>query len=510
MQLMANFLRDTPFKKQLSMAVTAGVVCIALFSSMVNSWQASSQIRATLLEQGQRVAENLANNSTLALLYDSPENANNAVQTTLAFPDVTGIEIRHIDGRLLIGKGRTENESVDKGVPSVLKMKSTLEKETGNYWRFVAPVIRMSVDSPFEVIKTGDEILGYVRVTQSKETLQKTITRVFLANVLISFFFAFIFLIVIRFLANRLTKPIYALSEAMTRAERGETNVYAKLGGPKDISDMAQAFNQMIGVIQDREAQLKKLNSELEERVQARTAELESANHELSISNQELEAFSYSVSHDLRAPLRAISGFSEIITENNLHHLDDQGKKLFSRIQAAAQRMGDLIDGLLHMARTGRGSMERTTVDMSAIAREILNDLMEAEPARNVEIYINPNLTAYADGSLVRIVLNNLLGNAWKFTSLSENPTIIFDSLTLNNEHVFFVRDNGAGFDMNHVESLFQPFRRLANANNYQGTGIGLATVYRIIRRHGGKIWPEAYLGKGATFYFTLTGNHDD
>ncbi|HEY3699419.1 MAG TPA: ATP-binding protein [Spongiibacteraceae bacterium] len=243
--------------------------------------------------------------------------------------------------------------------------------------------------------------------------------------------------------------------------------------------------------------EVQRLNAELEQRVGERTAELERA-------NKELEAFSYSVSHDLRTPLRAIDGFSQALLEDYANQLDATGSDYLTRVRAAAQRMGRLIDALLTLARVSRASMSQERVNLSAIAEEIVEELRAAEPARAADVRITSRLSAMSDPYLLRIVLENLLSNAWKYSAKREQALIEFGMRNQDGKPCFFVQDNGAGFDMAYASKLFGAFQRLHDAKEFAGTGVGLATVQRIIHRHGGHIWVDAAVDKGAIFYFTL------
>ena len=244
------------------------------------------------------------------------------------------------------------------------------------------------------------------------------------------------------------------------------------------------------------ESALHRLNQELDERVRLRTAELEEA-------NKALESFSYSVSHDLRAPLRSMDGFSQALTEAYEGLLDDRGRDWLSRIRSASQRMGQLIDDLLRLSRLSRAEMRLCRVDLSEMAREIADDLRNTTPGREADFHIAEELCSVGDPDLLRPVLRNLLENAWKFTSRCPSAVIELDRIP-GEEPVYFVRDNGAGFDMAYANKLFGPFQRLHSPRDYPGTGIGLALVQRVVHRHGGRIWAEAAPGRGATFYFTL------
>ncbi|HEU0369766.1 MAG TPA: ATP-binding protein, partial [Candidatus Acidoferrum sp.] len=219
-------------------------------------------------------------------------------------------------------------------------------------------------------------------------------------------------------------------------------------------------------------------------------------------------SFSYSVSHDLRAPLRGIDGFSQALEEDYAAHLDANARNYLGRIRAGTQRMAMLIDDLLNLARVTRAELHRETIDLTKMASDIARDLQRAEPNRQITLKIDDSLTANGDHRLVRVALQNLLGNAWKFTAKRADTRIEFSALGSNGRHVYFVRDNGAGFDQAYAARLFGAFQRLHSVEEFPGTGIGLATVQRIIHRHGGKVWAEGAVNHGATVYFTLESEH--
>jgi PAS domain S-box-containing protein len=271
------------------------------------------------------------------------------------------------------------------------------------------------------------------------------------------------------------------------------------------VFDSANGHHKMVGTVSDVTSQVEaeekrqRSEQELERRVMERTAELRAA-------NRELEAFSYSVSHDLRAPLRSIDGFALALVEDFGERLEPEARKYLEIVRGESQRMGQLIDDLLGLARLSRSAITLADVDVSAMAREIVDGLKQREPDRRVSVTIAPDLTCVADANLLRIALDNLIGNAWKFTSRTADARIEIGATESGEERAFHVRDNGAGFDGAEAGNLFQPFQRLHTAAEYEGTGIGLATVHRIIKRHRGRIWAESNRGEGAVFRWTLPG----
>ncbi|MBS0545727.1 MAG: PAS domain S-box protein [Proteobacteria bacterium] len=285
------------------------------------------------------------------------------------------------------------------------------------------------------------------------------------------------------------------------RTREGEMR-WTELTG-RIIDDESAHEPSFTGIIDDISARkvaeltLRNLNQELESRVRARTAELEA-------SNRELEAFSYSVSHDLRAPLRAIDGFSRILEDDLADRLDDASREHLERIRKACERMANLIDALIKLATLARQPLNRETFDLSELALPIIDELRAEEPARHVEVEITRGLVVNADKVLMYTVLENLLRNAWKFTAREAVARIAFGATHEGNRVIFHVEDNGVGFDMGHAGQLFRPFQRLHKATDFPGTGIGLATVQRILERHEGSIWVDSRPGGGARFRFTL------
>jgi len=541
---LSSLLRQTSFRQQMNVSFAACVAMLAIFLSLAGSWQGSSHLRDMGIAQGQRVAENLASQSKLALLYESAANTVTTVGVTLAFPDVIQVEIRDAAGRAVVDTG-TEDIAHDidadagKLLPVLHLGRSFVESESDKVWRFVAPVVAVREGSPLDGVEHTDELLGYVRIVQSKDTLIRTRLGIFAANLGVSFVLTLVFLLVVRLLTARLTRPLGDLASAMKRAKQGETDVQARIDGPKDIVHMAQIFNSMMLVLHDRErellqardgamhsarinadlastvsrvnaeletdiaarlkaeAEVRVLNAELEQRVMRRTAELEAANHEL-------DAFSYSVSHDLRAPLRRIEGFGELLIADYADRLDERGRHYIDRMRAGSHDLAEMIDSFLKLSRSTRGELVVERIDLSVLARDIIGHLRDRSPERCVSVEIHSDMAVEGDRRLLKIALENLLDNAWKYTRLTADAAISFGVSAEDGQCVYSVRDNGTGFDMRYAERLFTPFVRLHRQEQFEGTGIGLVTVQRVIARHGGRVWITAEPGKGATIYFTL------
>jgi signal transduction histidine kinase len=293
--------------------------------------------------------------------------------------------------------------------------------------------------------------------------------------------------------ATGIARRMAAVEHNAERLARGERLKPEPAGGSDEIGRLDRALRRAAITIRLRDRELRSLNATLERSL-----------HDQQILNRELEAFSYSVSHDLRAPLRSIDGFAQALREDWGDRLDEAGQDHLARVRNAAQRMGRLIDDLLKLSRLSRAQVVRVEVDLSQIARDIAGEQKERNPTRQVTWRIDEQLRARCDPALARIALENLLGNAWKFTSKTPEAWIEFTALPDVVPQTFVVRDNGAGFDMRYADKLFAPFQRLHGERDFPGTGIGLATVQRIVHKHGGEVRTRAEIGRGASFYFTL------
>jgi len=356
-------------------------------------------------------------------------------------------------------------------------------------------------------IRDEEELLGHILVVYRLPRLPERLARHGIVVGIVAVALLAVALSLTGLLRRLVTRPIFELATAAREVSaRKDYRVRVTVGGNDEIGQLTRAFNQMLSAIERGEQEqrraaeeIRALNADLERRVAHRTEQLETA-------NRELEAFSYSVSHDLRAPLRAIDGFSHLLVVEHGPGLVPPARAYLERIRNATQKMGRLIDDLLKLSRVTRSELRCEAVDLSAMARQIAGDLAERTPRRRVRLGIDEGVTALGDARLLQVALQNLFDNAWKFTKRRDEGAIAFGEQRRGADRVFFVRDNGAGFDMRYVEKLFVPFQRLHREAEFSGTGIGLATVQRIVARHGGRVWAEGEVDKGATFFFTLGG----
>ena len=425
-------------------------------------------------------------NSVTALMFDDKQAAENTLSALRSSPQIRAAVIIRPDGTEFARYMRNPSGQF------ALENHLTLD-ETEKFWTKGRDILLGSriqfqggwVGSVYMLAETGDvarraERFGLISA----------------GMLLICFAIALLATSTIRHLV---TDPLTGLAKtAQIVSRERDYSVRAKIPRTSDeLSFLVQSFNEMLEQIQERDRALEGSRSELEQRVEERTAELQ-------MTNKELEAFSYSVAHDLRGPLQHINNIGFLL-QHSSEGLNPEGRMLVDRLLEGNRRMSALIDDLLNLSRASSHPLHRTAIDLSHIAESIASRLEAEEKAgRQVRFIINKGAHVFADEGLMQVVLENLLGNAWKYTSKVPSAEIEFGSMEEGSETVYFVRDNGAGFNPRYADRLFRPFQRLHSQSEFTGTGVGLATAYRIITRHGGKIWAKGNVDKGATFYFTV------
>jgi signal transduction histidine kinase len=390
---------------------------------------------------------------------------------------IMGTQLQNPDQQRLLDSIRENSVSMKDNFSQLV---SNYERSTGSSGltetndRLVSLLLQKSYEADTNAALLRSQVDAGINDTETR-----TIGLILLVLVL-----ATIPLTILLFQTRRsITTSLSTLNKGTAIIGSGNLNYRIETKARDELGDLARSFNQMTS----------NLNN-----VTASKTELEAA-------NKELEAFSYSVSHDLRTPLRSLEGFSSALLEGYNDKLDEKGQHYLERLRAASVLMGQLIDDILKLSRITRAEFRKETVDISQLAETVVTELRSVDPERQVEVMIKPNLVTRGDPRLLLIALQNLIGNAWKFTSKVPSAKIEIGDTNHEGTPAYFIRDNGAGFDMTYADKLFQPFQRLHKATDYPGTGIGLATVQRIIRRHGGKIWAESTEGRGTTFYFTLS-----
>ena len=479
--------RDLSIKHKLTLlsVLASGSALVLACAAFVayDGWTFRDAMVQTISTQAKIVGYN----SAASLLFGVPQSATETLAALSADPHIHSADIYTTDKRIFASyvrdRGDSTKENVTGSLPLVQREGHNFEADHLELWR---PVV------------FGGNVLGTVAIRADLEAMRiRNLQYVGIAIIVL--FISTIGSILVSFwFQRRISQPILGLAAiAKNVSQDKDFSVRARADSRDEVGLLVETFNEMLERIQEQNSQLQQSHEELEQRVIERTTQLEAA-------NKELEAFSYSVSHDLRAPLRGIDGFSQALLEDYEEKLDARGKDYLQRVRVASQRMAQLIDDMLGLSRASRGEMRHEPVDLTGISRSIAAQLQDADTGRDVEFVIAEGLCASGDPRLLQIVLENLIGNAWKFTSKQPTARVEVGVNGNNGRSVYFVRDNGAGFDMTYAEKLFGAFQRLHSAAEFKGTGIGLATVQRIIRRHGGEVWAEGKVGQGAVFYFTL------
>ncbi len=442
--------------------------------------------RQGLLRTLSAQAQIIGSNSVSALLFNDPQSASNTLAALKGSSNISSAGILTAV-RQPFALYTREGEDDMQNVPTLSDSKA----EDYRIGRNHAVLIR-------KVLSEG-RVVGYVYIRANLREIDDRLWRyAYISGAVLLVCLIFALFVSAQF-RRSVAEPIVSLAETAQKVSRDQDySVRVTAHTHRDeLAILMNSFNEMLREIQFRDGALQKAHDELEQRVADRTRELVSANHEL-------EAFSYSVSHDLRGPLDALNGFSYLLLKNYAGQLDANGNESLRNIRATAKRMSELIEDLLNLSRVSTSTMHREEIDLTPLARSVMDELRRKEPGRMVEFVAPASVNAFADPRLLQIVMDNLLRNAWKYTSHHDRAHIEFGEEIRDGGTVYFVKDDGGGFDPRSADRLFQPFQRLHSAAEFPGNGIGLATVRRIIQRHGGNVSAEGLIERGATFYFTL------
>ena len=486
--------RRSSFRRQLMLVFGTGVIAAALVAGIASSWLGSKSARENFLRQGKQVTENLAKQAPLALLYSSAENAREAVAATLAFPDVRHVAIYGPGNHLLLQQG---TDATSRFAPPLrASVEAVIESESKKEWVFVAPVYSDAPAeemSPFETVKREPELLGYVRVILSKDTLYAMMRSIFFSNILTSLALAVVLLLVIRLVTRRITQPLNNLANIMRRAEQGELRVRAAMNGPRDITDMAHAFNEMMSVLEAREAELRR-------------------NRDDAIESARIKAqFTANVGHEIRTPMNGVLGMLDLLREMRLTR---KQREYVEIARNSGHLLLTLLNDLLDFSKleVGKLKLENIRFDLRQSIEDALELLAEAAHRKHLELayFIAGDVPQYVFGDPTRLrqIITNLVGNAIKFTN--EGEVSLYVAWVKSDDGSYGLRfevvDTGIGIDTGAQQSVFDSYAQADGwtTRKYGGTGLGLSITRQLVQMMGGEIGVISAIGKGSTFWFTL------
>jgi signal transduction histidine kinase len=451
-----------------------------------------ADFRQTLVQGLSIQAQIVGSNSASALLFNDPESAGNTLSALKAAPNIISAGIYTPSGSAFA----TYSRDPGVGVPPVLQMPAAQLQA----YRFASQWLTGGELFLVRAIEFQGKRIGVVGIRSDLREVNDGLLRyagIVILVLLVSLLAAFVFSSIFQ---KATARPIAQLAETARIVSREKRYSIRAPAAPNadEIAVLIDAFNEMLEQIQERDTALQAARDELEQRVVRRTAQLEAV-------NRELESFTYSVAHDLRAPLRHIQGFADALIEDGADRLDSATRSYLNRIVESTRRMDQLINDLLGLAHVGRQELHFQAVGLNALVRDVVRDMAHETEGRNIEWRLGDLPVVECDPGLIKQVFYNLLSNAVKYSRPRDPAVIEVGQMTVNGERIVFVRDNGVGFNMKYAHKLFGVFERLHRREDFEGTGVGLATVQRIIHKHGGRIWAEAEIDRGATFYFTLT-----
>jgi signal transduction histidine kinase len=474
-------LRNVPIKRKILWVIILTSIAVLLVTFFSYFIYEVITFRQSAVHQLSTSAKIISSNSTAALAFESEPDAREILTALKADQHVVAAALYRQDGSLFAYYAA---DSLQKPFPSTLLL------EAGHRFEDSSLIV-------LEPVVQKGHTLGTLYLKSDMNAMYERLKLYATIAAAVGTFSLIVAYLISMQLQRSISNPVLALTEtAKAVSERKDYTVRATKAGNDEIGFLTEAFNQMLSEIQEQNARIQRFNQELEQKVHERTQDLEAV-------NKELEAFSYSVSHDLRAPLRSVIGFASILQEDYAKVMDEHGLRSLETIMRNGHRMGQLIDDLLAFSRLGKQTITRIDLDMNLLTQNVTDELA-GQYRVDAEVHIHPLPNARGDSGMLRQVMQNLISNALKYSMKKDKPVVEIGAFNENGCNVYYVKDNGAGFNMKYYDKLFGVFQRLHGTNEFEGTGVGLALVHRVILRHNGEIWAEGKENEGATFFFSL------
>ena len=511
-RLIDKFLNRTSFVKQLSFVIGVSILLLSLGASIISAALTAYRFKDNLIDQGIHATEIFAQQSILALLYGDGTAIQESAKSTLSFQEIRKVTVYELDGNILFSQG-VSNLEFTKLLPPHQKILTLHTIETNDYWGFINPVYSDTDNNQndLSLLEAERELLGYVSVVLSKDSLYKNTINVFIGNIAVSLVFAAVLFLFLGIITKRLTQPLNQLSSVMKQARHTSHGTRAKEVGPPEVAAIAESFNQMIATLEERDKELRNQNVLLEERVEERTKELAVARDKALQANQAKSIFLANISHELRTPLNAIIGYSELLLEAAEESEQDLYTEDLVKIQNAGEHLLELINNILDLSKVEAGKMELDIDEFSVIPmiENVTNVVKPLAMKKENELLVNysDNLGSInSDETKIRQVLLNILSNACKFT---ESGTISFQTTRDNHWIVFTISDSGIGMREDQIGKLFNDFTQVdsSTTRKYGGTGLGLSISKRFCTLIGGDIEVSSQPGKGSQFIVRLPTN---
>lgn len=503
------------FRAQLTAIFTIGILALAIAGALSSAWITKVHIEDQLFEDGQQITESLAKQSVLALIYDSPENADDAADTAMGFPDIKQLAIIDTDNKVILQRGGFPKTMI---ISETDEQTVTLQEEGINHWMFLAPVFLSSktiIDDSTLLFQSENEkeLIGHVLVKKEKSRINEIFYAAIINNIGISLLFSTLLLLIIHIFFNRLMAPLHNLASVMEeRAENGETKVFAALEGPREVLGLARTFNEMIEALAEQQEQLKHHNEILEYEVEKRTRDLVYARDMAIKANRNKSNFLSNISHELRTPLQSILGYSDLITEllpQEQHEIQHDVDTIIQNAEHLLHMINSILD--ISKVEAGKINIELKPTNLDQLVTNVIETIKPLMTKNDNKFQFSKQLSQNSinidiDADKLRQILLNLLGNAAKFT---HNGAVNFDAKQTSEAIYFQIKDSGIGMNRDQVDHIFDPFYQIdaGHTRHYEGTGLGLAITYQFCQLMKGSITVESKEGLGSTFNVTIPIN---